>query len=699
GRLYRTGDRVRWLGDGTIEFLGRSDGQVKVRGFRIEPGEIEAALGTHQLAREVAVVLREDAPGDKRVVAYVACDDPEAASQTDWRGFLRQRLPEYMIPSAFVCLRQLPLTPNGKLDRRALPAPEFQRDGAAHARLAPRTPVEAALLDIWRDLLHVARPGLDDNFFDLGGHSLMATQVLSRVRDLFGVEMPLRVIFEEPTPAGLAAHVESLLAGGVRPAAPPLEPTARDAALPLSFAQQRLWIMDQLEPGNPRYNLTHALRLRGSLDAAALERSIEEIVRRHETLRTTFAVVGRTPAQVIHPDATVKPDFVDLGHLPAAERESEARRLADAQALQRFDLAAGPLLRVGLLRLGAAEHVFVLTIHHIISDGWSIGVWVNELTALYNSYSRGLPASLPTLPIQYADFAKWQHELVEGGALSEQLAYWKRQLADAPPPLELPFDRERPARPTFGGATLDFELPAATYNALQELSRREGVTLYMALLAGFKALLHRYTGREDVTVGAAIANRNQPGVEGLIGFFVNMLVMRTDLSGDPTFRGLLARVRETALGAYAHQDVPFDTLVSALRVERQGAVNPLFQTLFILQNAPLEALELTGLTLTNFEVTNPLAHLDLIFSLQETDGRLAGIIQYSTELFDEETVARLLSGYREILEVVAADPEKRLSELGVSAAAADDDFTLRDLPEVRLNREQLASLLQDFDEP
>ncbi|HEY0174085.1 MAG TPA: amino acid adenylation domain-containing protein [Pyrinomonadaceae bacterium] len=699
GRLYRTGDRARWLGGGELEFLGRLDGQVKVRGFRIEPGEIEAALGAHQLVREAAVVLREDAPGDKRVVAYVACDDTAAASRTDWRGFLRQQLPEYMIPSAFVCLAQLPLTPNGKLDRRALPAPEFKRDDAAHARLAPRTPVEAALLDVWRDLLHVARPGLDDNFFDLGGHSLLATQVLSRVRGLFGVEIPLRALFEGPTPAGLAAHVESRLAGGVRPTTPPLEPTARDAALPLSFAQQRLWIMDQLEPGSPRYNLTQALRLRGSLDSAALERGVEEIVRRHEVLRTTFAVVGRTPAQVIHPDATVKPDFVDLCHLPEAEREAEARRIADAQALHRFDLAAGPLLRVSLLRLGAEEHVVVLTLHHIISDGWSIGVWVGELTALYNSYRRGLPASLPALPVQYADFAKWQHELVEGGALSEQLAYWKRQLADAPPPLELPFDRERPARPTFGGATLDFDLPAATCDALRQLSRREGVTLYMALLAGFKALLHRYTGREDVTVGAAIANRNHPGVEGLIGFFVNMLAMRTDLSGDPTFRALLGRVRETALGAYAHQDVPFDTLVNALRVERQGAVNPLFQTLFILQNAPLEALELAGLTLTNFEVANPLAHLDLIFSLQETDGRLTGLIQYSTELFEEETVAQLLSGYRELLEVVAADPEKRLSELGVSARPSDDPFTLRDLPEVKLSLEQLAGLLQEFDEP
>jgi hypothetical protein len=456
--------------------------------------------------------------------------------------------------------------------------------------------------------------------------------------------------------------------------------------------------MDQLEPGNPRYNLTHAFRPRGPLDVAALERSVEEIVRRHEILRTTFAVVGRTPAQVIHPDATVKPDFVDLSHLPEAEREAEARRIADAQALHRFDLAAGPLLRVRLLRLGVEEHVVVLTMHHIISDGWSLGVWVNEVTALYNSYCRGLSASLPTLPIQYADFAKWQHELVESGALNEQLAYWKQQLAGDWPALELPFDRGRPAHPAFGGATLDFELPTALYDALRELSRREGVTLYMALLAGFKALLHRYTGREDVAVGAAIANRNHPGVEGLIGFFVNMLVLRTDLSGDPSFSGLLARVRETALGAYAHQDVPFDTLVNALRVERQGAVNPLFQTLFVLQNAPLEAFELTGLTFTGFEVTNPLAHLDLIFSLEETGGRLTGAIQYSTELFEEETVARLLSRYRELLEVMAADPGKRLSELGFGAEPSDDAFTLRDLPEVRLSREQLAGLLREFDE-
>ena len=697
-RLYRTGDLARFRRDGRLEFVGRLDQQVKVRGHRIELGEVEEALAAQEEVRAAAAAVKEDGRGEKRLVGYVV---PEAGAELradELKRRLLERLPEYMVPVRIVALEELPKTASGKVDRRALLSPESV--DATEGTAAPLTPVETMLAGVWEEVLRLDGVSAGDNFFELGGHSLLATQVMSRVRELFRVELPLRRLFETPTLAGLAAGVEDALrAGRGAPLVPLRARSGRAEKLPLSFAQRRLWFWDQLEPGSPRYNLTHGLRLTGPLDAEALAQSLGEIVRRHEILRTTFPLVGREPVQLVHPAATVKPALVDLTHLPAAGREAEARRLAEEQARHRFDLARGPLLLVTLLRTGDEEHVVVVTMHHIISDGWSLGVWVREVATLYESYSRGLPPSLPELPVQYADFALWQHETHASGGLREQLEYWKRQLGGELPALVLPFDRERPARPTHRGATRRIELPAELSEELRKLSRREGCTLFMTLLAAFESVLHGYSGQTDIIVGTDVANRNRLETEGLIGFFVNLLALRTDLSGDPSFRELMRRVRETALAAYAHQDVPFDTVVNALRVERKGNLNPLFQTVFVLQNAPLRALELPGLSLTGFEFENRIAPLDLVFALYEEDERLTGAIQYSTELFDPQTVEQMLGRYRELLESVAANPDQRLSDLGLRSEPEGATYTLPDFPEVKLSREQLASLLSEPNEP
>jgi amino acid adenylation domain-containing protein len=692
-RLYRTGDLARFLAEGDIQFLGRRDRQVKVRGYRVEIGEIETALAGHAGVGEAVVEALAGATGAGRLAAYVVAAEGARPSPAQMRAYLKERLPEYMIPSAFVFLEEFPLTPSGKVDRRALPEPSGALAGAADAYLPPRTATEEVLEAIWADVLGLEKVSAGANFFELGGHSLMATQVVSRVREAFQVELPLRRLFEEPTVAGLARAVEAARLAGRAHELPPLNREPHAGALPLSFAQQRLWFWEQLQPGTPTYVLTTALRLRGALDAKALGQTLNEVARRHDTLRASFTEADGEPVQLIAPTAEIVLDFVDLTRLPQAEREGEAKRFAEKDALRPFDLARGPLLRAALLRLDAQEHVAVLSMHHIISDGWSMGVLVNEVAALYEAFVEGNPSPLAELPVQYPDFVRWQRRLLQGDELERQLGYWKRQLDGAPTVLELPTDYPRPDVYTSQGASLEVRLPPELSEELKRLSHRAGVTLYMTLLAAFDVLLHRYTSQDEIVVGADMANRTQIETEGLIGFFVNMLVLRTDLSGDPSFRELLGRVRETALGAYVHQDVPFALLVDALNVERELSRNPLFQVVFVLQNAPLRPLALRGLSLEPFGFETKTSTFDLVLSLSETEEGIGGALTYSTALFRRETVERMMNHYRMILEGVVADPDGRLSDVSIMRDAEVAPLTADDFQKVKLSRKDLENLI------
>jgi amino acid adenylation domain-containing protein len=684
-RLYRTGDLARYRADGALVFLGRRDEQVKLRGYRIELGEITAVLRQHPEVHEAVVVLRGDSASDKRLVAYVVPAEtqnaerrtipgPEGSSSAfrvlrsalaaELRAFLAERLPAYMLPSAVVVLAAMPLTPNGKLDRRALPAPNQDAGRAVERNDAPRSAIEDMLVPLWADVLQVAHVGIHDNFFALGGHSLLATRLISRVRETFAVELPLSDLFEAPTIAGLAAQIEEARRAGMALQAPPLLPAARDRPLPLSFAQQRLWFIDQLQPNSPIYNLPFALRLRGAPNLHALRQSLSEIVRRHEVLRTCFRLVDQQPVQVIMPALPLLLPLIDLRALPAAERETLARRLAAAEAHAPFDLAHGPLLRATLVRLDDQDHVSLLTMHHIIADGWSMSVLIREIGALYAALSSGVPSPLPELPIQYADYAVWQHAWVQGPVLAAQLAYWHRALADLPT-LELPTDRARPAAPTYHGAGRSLALPASLSANLLALSRAEGVTLFMLLLAAFQTLLYRYTGQDDIAIGTDIANRNRAEIENLIGFFVNQLVLRTNLAGNPTFRELLRQVRTICLDAYTHQDLPFEQLVADIHPERHMNRTPLFQVKLILENVPVSTVALSNLTIAPIGGPRPMARFDLVLSLVEHAQGLAGTLIYSTELFDDTTIERLLGHFQTLLAGVVANPTRRLADLPV----------------------------------
>jgi amino acid adenylation domain-containing protein len=691
-RLYRTGDRVRWRAGGVLEYLGRLDHQVKLRGFRIEPGEIEAALRASPLVREAVVVLREDAPSDqgeqgeqggqgerggRRLVAYVAPAPAGATGQVGdavaaLRDLCRERLPAHMVPAAFVVLERLPLTPNGKVDRRALPAPDAAASGSAAGFVAPATPLEEIVAGLWAEVLGRERVGAQDDFFtDLGGHSLLATQVVARARERLGVELPLRSLFEAPTVAAWAARMEQAAA----PAAPPLVrrggPAEEPAAeLPLSFAQERLWFLEQLSPGLAVYNLPLAVRLRGRLDRPALARSLAAAVRRHEALRTRFHFDAGRPVQIVVTPAEVEVPLplVDLRApgssrggkappRPAAESVArEVARLGEGEAARTFDLARGPLLRGCLLWLDREEHLLLLTLHHIASDGWSLGVLIGELGRLYAG------EALPELPVQYPDYALWQRGWLRGEVLASQLTWWRDQLAGLPV-LQLPADRPRPAVLSHRGAQLRAELPAPALAALRQLGREVGVTLFMTLLAGFHALLARISGQEDFAVGTAVANRGRRELEGLIGFFVNTLALRASVAGEPSFHRLVARVRQVTLGAYAHQEVPFEKLVEELRPARDTGQNPLVQVMLVLQNAPVPRLSLPGLELVGVPVASRTAKFDLLVSLSEHPDGITGTWEYDADLFDPATVARLAGHFEHLLAGAVAAPRREVAEL------------------------------------
>jgi len=697
-RLYQTGDRVRYSAAGQLEFLGRMDQQLKLRGYRIEPGEIETALRAHAGVEQALVLLREAGAEPPRLVAYVQPSGAQKVSGSELRGLLQQQLPAYMVPSALVLLEQLPRTASGKVDRAALPEPgQFQSESF----VAPRNPLEELVAEIWSQVLKLPQVGVADNFFHLGGHSLLATQVISRVREVFGVEVSLRRLFEEPTLRDFSRTIEDGLLdeSGVKPPAlKRLEAAEREqwrGGLPLSFAQQRLWFLDQLQPDSVSYNVPQAVRLKGELGIEALERALSKVVRRHEVLRTRFVSVGGEPRQEVLPAADVKLAVTDLRKIAGSDQEAELERLVREEAQVPFDLSRGPVLRAVLYQLAEDEHILQITIHHIVGDGWSIGVLIRELCILYEAAKKGERASLPELPIQYADFAIWQREYLQGETLQYHVDYWKRELAGTTP-LQLPTDNRRPQLQRFRGSEERFIIPADLTASLKALTRHEDITLFMVLLAAFQVLLHRYTEQSDITIGADIANRNRIETEGLIGFFVNLMVLRVDVSDDPTFRELLKRVRRISLDAYAHQDLPLEKLVEVLQPERSLSNNPLFQVVFVLQNQPMPSLEVSGLRITPIAVDSGMVQFDLILSITETGNELQGRFSYDIDLFIPATIKQLARRFRVLLESIVANPHERLSNLRFLSEEETSGYSHKSFPEASLSQKEFQNLVLEI---
>ncbi|HSP64274.1 MAG TPA: AMP-binding protein, partial [Pyrinomonadaceae bacterium] len=656
-RLYRTGDWARLNADGQIEFVGRRDQQVKLRGFRVELGEIETALAGHPAIRECAVVARNDSNGEKRLVAYfVANDAPPSVSEL--RAFMSEQLPDYVVPSAFVKLDALPLSANGKVNRLALPNTDNARPELAADYVAPRTASEKRLAEIWNEVLRIERVGTHDNFFELGGNSLLVTLVCSRVRNVLKIEVPPRLLFEHPTVALLAEAIGTA-AAATPLAINPCQPAERNGTAPLSFPQQQFWLLDQAEPNSSHYNVRTAIKIAGPLEAAKLDQAFAAIVGQHQILRTTFVLNAGSPVQSIAPSLPFALDVSDLSHLEASARETEVQRVLAAEAEQPFDLAHGPLFRARLLKLGRDEHILAITLHHIICDGWSLDVLLRELMTRYQAAD-----SAPQLPLQYADYARWQRERSQSEALKRQLDYWKQKLANAPAALEIPTDYRRPATRTFNGAQESVLLPADLSRAIKALSQREGATLFMTLLAAFQTLLFRYTGQDDIVVGSPIAGRTQVETEDLIGAFVNTLVLRGDLSGNPTFREFLSRVRETALESYTHQEVPFEKLVEELRPDRSPNRTPLFQAMFALQN-PTADVAVAGLTLSSLKLDRTKSKFDLTLEAEEKANGLCASFEYNTDLFAPATIKRMLGHFQNLLTAVVENPNQTLADLSL----------------------------------
>ena len=665
-RLYRTGDLARYLPEGDLEFLGRVDHQVKIRGFRIEPGEIEAVLGSHPGVREVAVVARKQ-EDDHYLAAYVVEAEGVPTPVAELRDFLRQRLPEYMVPLAWSVLDALPLTANGKVDRASLPEPDAGA-GEASDGVGASTPVEEILAGIWAEALHRERIAADDDFFDLGGHSLLATQVITRIQDALGVEMSLRSLFDNPTLKAFSRQIEAEMRSGKGLDVPPIEVIPRDGNLLASFAQQRLFFLETLMEGTTLYHIPIATRIEGPFDHGVVEQSFTELVRRHESLRTLFTGHADGVMQVIQPAAPVRLPLVDLMALPEPVREAESRKLAQHEARRLFDLTEGPLLRVSVLRLAEEEHVVLISMHHIITDGWSVGVLVRELGALVDAYSRRQPSPLDELPIQYADYAHWQRQWLRDEVLDTQLDYWRGQLRGMEP-LNLPTDRPRAAVRGWRGDEAVIRLKPELKDALEALSRQLRSTLFMTLLAAFDSLLHRYTGQRHLAVGTPIANRMSGDLEALIGFFVNTLALPADFSGDPSFEDFLGQIRDVCLGAYAHQDLPFEVLVDDLQPQRDLSRTPIFEVMFALQNAPAGTIDVSERRISMLEAGPGSAKFDWTLSLEPSAIGLTGSLQYASDLFDAATIQRTLDHFEVLLGGLLADPSCRVSELPLLTSA------------------------------
>ena len=681
-RLYRTGDVARVTNKGSIELLGRIDHQVKVRGFRIELGEIETVLAQHPAVKECVVLARSDHSGDSSLVAYLITQDKNNPAVDDLQSWLHERLPEYMVPAAFVFLDVLPLTANGKVDRLALSARERVRPNVDTSFVAPRTATEMALQEIWKQTLDLDQVGINDNFFQLGGHSLIATRVVSQVREQFDIELPIRDMFASPTIGQLGALIDSAKNQGLQLLLPRIPAASRAGELPLSFPQERVWFIEQLFPQNLAYNFQSTLRLKGALDVDMLERSLTEIVRRHEIYRTTFPSVDGHPVQVIHDSFSVSLPVIDVTSLPESEREAEAKRQIDREIRQPFSLTQLPLIRWVLIRIDAEDHILVHIEHHLVHDGWSFNVFLNELIKLYTAFASGQAPQLPELPIQFADFAQWQRRWLSGEVAEKQLRYWRNKLQGSPPVLELPADRPRPAVQSFRGTSFRIELPLELCESLRAASRQHSVTLFMMLFGIFQILLERYTNQQEFVVGSGIANRRWPETETMIGMLVNTVALRADTSGDPAISELLHRVRETTIEAYANQDLPFELVVDSLQGQRDLSRNPLFQVMFNFHDASLVELKLPGLSLDLVEVvSNGSAKFDLnVIVIPRSEQQVGSgsrraaegitvIWEYNTDLFDASTIRKMADCYQLLLEQVAGNSERRISSLHLTSEA------------------------------
>jgi amino acid adenylation domain-containing protein len=676
-RLYRTGDYVKHRSNGVLEFIGRVDHQVKIRGYRIETGEIEEMLGEHPAVKETVVVVREGTAGDKRLAAYVSGRTEGALTAAEMRKYARERLPEYMMPGTFIVMDKLPRAQSGKIDRRALPEVGEMTRGGEESFLGARTPIEEVLIGIWSELLELRQIDIHDDFFELGGHSLLATRVNSSIRKALNVDLPIAAIFEFQTIEKLSAAIDRAMREDRGVAAPAIKRLETGNRAPLSFAQQRLWFLWEMAPESPAYNIPLAVRLIGHLQVSALCRAFDEVLRRHEALRTRFDVVDAEPVGIVAQNASLRLPVVDLTELSARDRKSEAGRITEQQAVLPFDLKSELLLRSLLLHLDRDEHLLLITMHHIASDGWSLGVLTREMGLLYGSFSAGGTSPLEGLPIQYSDYTRWQKERLRGELLDQLLAYWRRQLAGLPF-FEITPDRPRPPVMTYTGAHHQWRLSTDASRKLKVLSRRQGATLFMTLLAAFDVLLHYCTGERDIVVGTDIANRGRHETEHLIGFFVNQLVLRTVVAGDPTFIELLDQVREVALEAYAHQDLPFDSLVDALNPKREPGLSPLFQIKLVVQNAPVSDLDVQGLKIAPVVVESGTAKLNMTFNLADSPDGVTGSLEYNTDLYEPSTITRLLDQFGAIVAAVVEKPDMRVSELcGLLDEAARERQSVR----------------------
>lgn len=668
-RLYRTGDLARWRGDGQLEFLGRIDQQIKLRGFRIEPGEIEATLAEHPVVAEALVVMH-GADAHQRLTAYFVAAELALPDAPELGAFLSARLPDYMVPSAFIAVERWPLTPNGKIDRAALPTPEYPT-AISDASTQPQDELETAIAGLWADVLGVAAVSRSANFFALGGHSLLATQLATRLQAALSVSAPVRLVFESPTVAELAAQLRPAWAAGASVDTTPLPRADRNQPLPLSYAQQRLWFLDQLEGPSATYNMPGAWQLEGKLNVSALATALTQLATRHEPLRTRLPAANGVAVQVIDPPDAVPLPVVELRD--SADVEAETLRRVQAEALTPFDLAKDWPLRAQLLRCDDQAWTLLVTVHHIAADGWSVPILLQELNALYRAEATGVAAALPELTVQYADFAAWQRRLWSDGQLNRELDFWRRALAGAPACLDLPCDRPRPSRQSHRGDAVPLAIDAELTDALRELGGRSGATLFMTLLAAWMVLLARHSGNDDLVVGAPVAHRTRAELEPLIGFFVNTLALRADLSGNPPFTTVLAQLRARCLAAYAHQSAPFDRLVDALQVPRHLAHAPVFQVMFAWQNQGTAQAQwsLPDVMVQPLTCPNPIAKFDLTLSLAESECGLTGSLEFATDLFDRDTIERWAGHFTNLLRSIVASPS---SAIGALPLLSDDEY-------------------------